>query len=129
MARLQADEDFRAPIAHRLRELGHEVLSAHEAGLANAGLGDEAILLRATADRRALLTHNRSDFLGLHRALPAHGGIVTCRQDADALVLAEQIHAALKPLATTENLLIRVYLNGPPRVEGRPTSRPENQDG
>jgi hypothetical protein len=120
VARLQADEDFRAAIARHLRELGHGVRSAREAGLANQGIDDDTLLRRATADGRAVLTHNRRDFLRLHRQSEMHGGIVTCRQDGDAGVLAEQIHAALAPLASTENLLIRVYLNGPPRIEPRP---------
>jgi hypothetical protein len=40
MARLYADEDFPFPVVERLRQLGHDVLTAFEAGQANQGIGD-----------------------------------------------------------------------------------------
>ena len=35
MARLYADEDFSYPVVERLREIGHDVLTAEESGQAN----------------------------------------------------------------------------------------------
>jgi hypothetical protein len=32
MARLYADEDFNYPVIQRLRQLGHDILTAHKAG-------------------------------------------------------------------------------------------------
>jgi predicted nuclease of predicted toxin-antitoxin system len=119
MARLQADEDFKASVAAGLRELGHDVQSAVQAGLANRGLPDEALLAHATAEGRVVLTHNRDDFVRLHRKTPAHGGIIVCRQSGDPQVMAQQIHAALVGCDDPQGLLIRVYLQLPPRVEGR----------
>ena len=38
MARLYAGEDFTYPVIQRLRQLGHDILMAHEAGQASQGL-------------------------------------------------------------------------------------------
>jgi len=119
MARLLADEDFKAAVRERLVELGHDVQSALQAGIANVRTADNELLARATADRRAVLTHNRIDYVRLHRVTPGHGGIIVCKQYPDAGELADQIHAALEPIPSTEDLLIRVYLTQPPRVERR----------
>ena len=35
MAQLYADEDFSYPVIQRLRQLGHDILTAHEAGQAD----------------------------------------------------------------------------------------------
>lgn len=119
MARLQADVDFKASVTVRLRELGHEVQTAVEAGIANQELPDDALLAFSTASGRALLTHNRGDFVRLHRTTSTHGGIIACKQSGDPAVLAEQIHAALSSLPSTNNLLIRVYLKSPPRIDAK----------
>ncbi len=44
MARLYSDEDFSHPVVGELRQLGHDVLTAHEAGQANQGVTDSAVL-------------------------------------------------------------------------------------
>lgn len=96
-------------------------------------MDDDILLAFSTADGRAILTHNRDDYVRLHRKTPDHGGIIVCRQSGEPEVLAEQIHAALGPLTSTQNLLIRVYLKSPPRIEAieaRPAQgEPENDDG
>ena len=66
MARLYADEDFPYPVVLELRRLGHDVLTVQEAG--KAGQKDEAVLDEARADGRAVLTHNRRDFIHLHHS-------------------------------------------------------------
>ena len=65
MAQLYADEDFPFPVVERLRELGHDVLTALEAGQANLGVEDFDQLAIATGLGRAILTRNRRH---LHRA-------------------------------------------------------------
>ena len=40
MARLYADEDFSYPVIQRLRQLGHDILTAYEAGQASQGIED-----------------------------------------------------------------------------------------
>ena len=53
MARLYADENFPQPAVERLRELGHDVQTAQDAGKAQQKLPDEAVLADAWADGRA----------------------------------------------------------------------------
>ncbi len=48
MARLLADENFPFPVVLELRRLGHDVLTMHEAGLANQCMADDAVLLYAS---------------------------------------------------------------------------------
>ena len=59
MALLDADENFPLPAVEALRRLGHDVLTAAEAGQAGQGVPDDAVLAYAHARGRAVLTHNR----------------------------------------------------------------------
>jgi hypothetical protein len=45
MARLYADEDFSYPVIQRLRQFGHDVLTAHEAGQVGQGIPDTEVLV------------------------------------------------------------------------------------
>ena len=69
-----ADENFDFPVTQRLRTLGHDVLTVQEAG--EQGGNDARVLAYATAAGRIVLTFDRRDFERLHRADPAHAGIV-----------------------------------------------------
>jgi hypothetical protein len=51
MARLYGDEDFSLPVVEELRRLGHDVLTAQEAGQANLGVTDSAVLALAITRR------------------------------------------------------------------------------
>ena len=117
MARLQADEDFRASVIAWLRELGHDVQSAHQGGVANRKIPDEEMLSYSTSQGRLLLTHNRNDYVRLHRTGVIHEGILVCRQTGDPETLALQIHTGLASQASCKAVLIRVYLRGAPQVE------------
>jgi Domain of unknown function (DUF5615) len=44
MAQLYCDEDFSFPVVEELRRLGHDVVTAQEAGQANLGVTDSAVL-------------------------------------------------------------------------------------
>ena len=44
MARLYSDEDFSFPVVEELRKLGHDVLTAQEAGQSNQGISDSRVL-------------------------------------------------------------------------------------
>ena len=68
MARLYADEDFPLPVVEELRRFGHDVLTVQEASRANQGIDDATVLADGTADQRAVLTHNHSDFKRLRVA-------------------------------------------------------------
>src|ERR1700733_13420878 len=105
MARLYADEDFPGPVVRLLRDLGHDILTVQEAG--RRGASDAQALADATADIRAVLTHNHRHFRRLHAA-QAHAGIISCTRDKDDLpALAKRIHDAITPLASLANQYIR----------------------
>ncbi len=95
MARLLADENVPRRLVEALRERGHDVLTAQDAGLANRALPDADLLARASQEGRALLTFDRDDFTRLHRASADHAGIVACRDDRDRDALARRIDGAL----------------------------------
>jgi hypothetical protein len=73
--RILADEDFPLPAVMRLRELGHDVMTASEAGIANDETPDAAVIGLANQLERAIITHNRRDFRRFHREHPEHGGV------------------------------------------------------
>jgi hypothetical protein len=64
MGRLYADEDFPFGAVQILRTLGHDVLTVQEAG--RGGKPDTEVLADATADGRAVLTHNHRHYQRLH---------------------------------------------------------------
>jgi predicted nuclease of predicted toxin-antitoxin system len=107
MARLYADEDFDYRVVEELRRLGHDVLTVQEDGHASAD--DSHVLAFATAHGRAILTHNRRDFIRLHRRTQPHSGIVICTRDNDFAALAARVHQAVSVSAPLDNQLIRVY--------------------
>ena len=108
MALLFAEEDFPFPTVERLRELGHDVLTTHESGLANIGTDDPEILAEATRLERAVLTMNRRDFIALHSLDANHGGIVVCTRDPDTDALADRIHQAVSAVRQLSGQLLRV---------------------
>jgi len=108
MASLYADEDFPHPVAEKLRALGHDVLTVHDAGQANKKIPDAQVLVDATALRRAVLTHNRRDYIRLHKASAQHAGIIACTRDPDTDALAQRIHDAVQAVSDLHGLLIRV---------------------
>jgi hypothetical protein len=108
MARLYADEDFDYPVVVELRRLGHDVLTVTEAGQANQRTEDEDVLAFAVTQGRAILTFNRRDFRRLHRANPAHAGIVICTWDQDRFALGARIHEAVSNCPVLDAQLIRI---------------------
>jgi hypothetical protein len=94
VARFYADENFPRPVVEASRLLGHDVLSAYEAGRANQKIPDEAVLAFAHAHSRAVLTINRWDFIHMHDQGAEHSGIVACTRDPSAGELALRIHEA-----------------------------------
>ncbi|HXG94551.1 MAG TPA: DUF5615 family PIN-like protein [Blastocatellia bacterium] len=100
MARLFADENFPLPVVEALRQSGHDILTVHEAGLANQSIGDDAVLSFARADNRAVLTLNRKHFVRLHNAQVQHSGIIVCTFDPD---LKDKLAAFIRPLKLRHN--------------------------
>jgi hypothetical protein len=113
MAALYADENFRAAVVDELRRLGHDVLTALEAGQANKGIADPDQLAYAIAQRRAVLTYNRRHFVRLASQVSPHAGIIVCTDDPDATALAARIDRAVQACASLDNQLLRI--NRPPK--------------
>ncbi len=109
MARLYADENFRLRVVQELRRLGHDVLTAHEAGQANQKIPDDQVLTFACQANRTILTDNRRDFIRLHRNQPEHCGIIVCTFDPDRIQSAQRIHAALESCPDLTGQLLRIY--------------------
>ena len=108
MARLFSDENFPLPVVEELRRLGHDAVSIQERGRAGEGTPDEEVLKLAIAERRAVLTIDRRDFIKLHKRDPDHAGMVVCTFDPDYPAQAIRIHDAIKALPTLDGRLIRV---------------------
>ena len=66
MARLYADENFAFPVVVELRRLGHDVVTAQEAGQGNREVSDDDVLTFAIAQGRRVLTFNQRHFLRMH---------------------------------------------------------------
>jgi predicted nuclease of predicted toxin-antitoxin system len=111
MAVLFADENVPITVVRELRVLGHDVVTAYEAGRANQAIPDDEVLKYATAAGRAVLTNNRHDFHKLHAAYPGHAGIVTFTDDRDTKALAVRIHQATLD-ATLTGRLIKIVRPG-----------------
>ena len=100
-----ANENFPRPVVERLRALGHDVLTAREAGNAGQGIPDEDVLRFARAHGRAVLTLNRRDFIRLHGGDAAHD---VCTEDRDMQDQADRVHAAVSAIGHIAGQLIRV---------------------
>jgi predicted nuclease of predicted toxin-antitoxin system len=111
MALLYADENFDHPVVAHLRTLGHDVVTAQQAGQANQGIADPLVLAFAAAQGRAVLTFNRRHFMRLHQhtlAGGSHAGIIVCTKDSDVAALAQRIHQAIAALPSLANQLVRI---------------------
>jgi hypothetical protein len=113
MARCLSDESFSLRVVHELRAFGHDTLTARDISLANRGIGDLDIFRVAVADGRAILTHDRRDYVRLHMQQPRHAGIVICTYDPDVRRLAQRIHDAVAGLDSLAGRLIRINRPGP----------------
>ena len=108
MADLYANENFPLPAVRHLRALGHDVLTSMEAGTANQQVPDDQVLAFAARKKRAVLTHNRGHFKGLHRTQPAHEGIIICTKDTDFVALAQRVDSSIQENQPLAAKLVRV---------------------
>jgi predicted nuclease of predicted toxin-antitoxin system len=108
LARLYADENFPYPAVEALRHLGHDVLTAAEAGQAGLKIPDHEVVAFAHAQGRAILTHNRKHFRNLHKIGILHSGLVICTEDPDFASLATRVDAALSTIQELTGELIQV---------------------
>jgi hypothetical protein len=88
--------------------LGHDVLTAREAGKANLQIPDEDVLGFAIANGRTVVTRNRRHFIRLHQLNPNHTGIIVCTEDPDFEGVAMRIHQAISAEEILNNRLIRI---------------------
>jgi predicted nuclease of predicted toxin-antitoxin system len=108
MARLLADENFPLPVVEGLRELGHDVLTMPEAALANQQMADDAVLVFASSQDRAVFTLNRKHFVRLHNTGAKHAGIIVCTFDPDFVRQATRVDEALRSITSLDGQLLRV---------------------
>lgn len=110
MLKIYANENFPVETVLILRELGHDVLTTHEAGKSNLKVPDEDVLTYSISQQRAIITINRKDFIRLHRSNPHHLGIIVCTKNDDFEYFAHCIHQTLVACGDDiSNQLIRVY--------------------
>jgi hypothetical protein len=57
---------------------------------------------------RAVLTHNRKDFVRLHKQGVSHRGILVVTNDPDFIANARRIDSAIQAAGKLDNQLIRV---------------------
>jgi len=117
MARLYSNENFPLDIVWQLRQLGYDVLTSYEAGQANQGIPDDAVLSFATQQSRILITLNREDFIALHRSGISHTGIIICKDDRDYLGQAQALQAYLSENPDFTNRLIRIKKQNQPKSD------------
>ena len=110
MARLYGDENFDVRAMEMLRDLGHDTLTARDAGKANQRIPDHEVLADATENNRAVVTFDRRAYFRLHQSNPAHGGIIACTFNPDSSGLAEHIHQGIEAEGgDLANKFVRVY--------------------
>lgn len=96
MAAIYSNENYPLGIVEELRKLGHDVLTAREAGNAGRGVPDDEVLEFASNAGRAVITHNRRHFFRLHIEKAArHAGIIACTYDPDEARQARRVHDAI----------------------------------
>ena len=108
MASFYTNENFPINVAFVLREMGHDVLTSHEAGNSNQKIPDDGVLEFAANTGRILLTINRRDFIDLHKRGVNHAGIIVCTQNTDSREQAEQIHEAVQLAGEIKGKLLRI---------------------
>ena len=108
MASFYADENFNKKVVSQLTTLGHDILTAQQAGQAGKGKSDPEVLAYAIQFSRAVLTHNRRHFIKLHKSGGSHNGIVVCTNDRDYFAVSQRIHKAVAVELTLNDKLLRI---------------------
>jgi hypothetical protein len=108
MAFFYTNENFPLKLVLLLREMGHDVLTSHEAGNANQRIPDLDVLEFSAKSGRILLTLNRRDFIALHQEMPTHAGLIVCTQNPDLREQAGQIHIMVQKTGDLTGKLVRI---------------------
>jgi len=109
MARLYTNENFPQQAVEKLQQLGHDVLTSHQAGNSGIAMPDEEVLSYAIRSERLIVTLNRRHFIALHQERPRHAGIVVCTFDPDFHRLASAIDSRLTETEDHQGMLIRIH--------------------
>ena len=111
MASLYSNENYPLGIVEALHGLGHDVLTAQQAGNSGRGVPDEEVPRFATAQGRAVITHNRLHFFRLDRDTEGrHSGIIACTYDPDEMRRAQRIDATIRDAGgDLSGKVLRVY--------------------
>lgn len=111
MASLYSNENYPLGIVEALRALGHDVLTAQQAGNSGRGVPDAEVLSFATARARAVITHNRLHFFQLHRETEGkHSGIIACTYDPDEARQAQRVDSTIRDAGgSLPGKVLRVY--------------------
>jgi hypothetical protein len=112
VARLYTNENFPQQVVDRLRVLGHDVETSHDAGNSGRAMPDELVLDHAIQHQRTVVTLNRRHFVALHARHPDHGGIIVCTFDVNFNALADRIHTAVTETAGRRGFLLRINRAG-----------------
>ena len=91
-----------------LRDLGHEVITSHDADQANQGIPDNEVLSYATQNNLVVITFNRDDFIKLHNKNIQHCGIVICKTDRDYQGQMDYLNMYLQDQDSLSDRLIRI---------------------
>jgi len=122
---LLADENVDDDLVRCLRTpCGYVVRRVRDFSLLKSGDGaeDDMVLFSLAAkEHLAVLTHNESHFVNLHRASDAHYGILIIENETDTLAQARRIDEALKRAGDLRGLVIRLTraATTPPKPKGR----------
>lgn len=108
MARLYANENFPQEATDKLIASGHDVTSVRERPSWRS-MPDAEVLASASEEGRAVVTHNKWDFLKLHKeSQGSHAGIVACSTDDDFARLARGVHEAVSGCPDLRGQVLRV---------------------
>ncbi|MEI7457624.1 MAG: DUF5615 family PIN-like protein [Nitrosomonadales bacterium] len=120
--RLYTNENFPLPVAVRLRDLGHDVLTIQETGQAGSAQSDEDVLSFAARGSRILVTLNRRHFVALHLEKKTHAGILVCSFDPDFARFGRRVHERIQQGESWTGRLERLNREQPQsaKIRGHP---------
>jgi predicted nuclease of predicted toxin-antitoxin system len=118
--RLLANENIAPSVIRGLRNMGHDVLSAKES---MSGANDRAVLTRAVAEQRVLLTFDK-DFgeLAFRSHLPASCGVILLRTTPQGR--EHDIQRILGVLVGRDDWTGAFWVIGDRRIRRRPLPEP-----
>jgi hypothetical protein len=116
--RLYTDEMISPALAVQLRRRGYDVQSCADAGRSGQRIPDEAQLIYATQDARAILTFNMRDYVHLDRDWKAtgreHAGILIAPEIDDPGLLVRLVQRHLDRYSPAEQNNFMLWIDTSP---------------